>query len=82
MFNCEYCNRELRSNAGKVKHETSCKERPNKEVTLEFIGENNYYIGHPRRQIKLEGLLSRTFNNTERSKIMKMIIELRNADKE
>jgi len=82
MFNCEYCGRELKSNAGKVRHEVSCKDRTNKIVILEVNREDEYYFGHPRRQIKLEGLLSRTLDNEERSKIMKMIMELRHANKE
>ena len=136
MFKCEYCDKELKSNAGKAAHERSCKARDiedvsteeanlddakealeylkkesekqsniksysngiedvlakevieptDKVVQLEVLGtgghypngkDNNYYEGHPRREIKLRGLLSRTFEPKERSKIMKMIIELR-----
>ena len=99
MFKCEYCDKELRSNAGKAAHERRCKARDiggqteeeivdntEKVVQLQVLGsgghysdgqDNNYYEGHPRREIKLRGLLSRTRDTKERSKLMKMIIELR-----
>ena len=56
-------------------------ELESKEVVqVEVVGEDNYYVGHPRRLIKLEGLLSRTFAEGERNKIRAMIAELRNAN--
>lgn len=45
-----------------------------KVVQLEVVGEGNYYVGHPRRIIKLRGLLSRTFDKAERDKILGMIL--------
>lgn len=57
-----------------------------KVVELEVLGtggqypdgkDNNYYEGHPRREIKLRGLLSRTRDDAERSKIMKMIMAMK-----
>ena len=60
---------------------------PTKEVVqLEVLGmggyypdgkDNNYYEGHPKRIVKLKGLLSRTRDSAERSKIMKLVVELR-----
>ena len=51
--------------------------KPTKEVVqLEVVGENNYYVGHPRRETKLKGLLSRTFDQTERMKILMMLNEI------
>ena len=93
MFKCAYCDRELKSNAGKVRHEKSCKEREDADVTeaeevvsveevkpevvqLEVVGEGNYYVGHPRRETKLKGLLSRTFDQEERMKILMMLNEI------
>ena len=111
MFKCEYCDRELKSKAGKVRHESSCKAKsvdfdeleeniavidaPTKEVTeptnkvvqLEVLGmggtysngsDNKYYEDHPRRLVKLQGLLSRTRDENERIKIIQMIVKLRN----
>ena len=93
MFKCLYCGRELKSNAGKVRHEKSCKEREVTDVAeveetvsveetkpevvqLEVVGENNYYVGHPRRETKLKGLLSRTFDSEESMKILLMLNEI------
>ena len=97
MFKCQYCDREIKSKAGLVKHEGSCKSRPAEEdvevvkpekkvVQLEVLGmgghypdgkDNNYYEGHPKRIVKLKGLLSRTRDSAERRKIMKLVVELR-----
>ena len=96
MFKCEYCDRELKSKAGLVRHESSCKaknipiedvtEPTNKVVNLEVLGmggtysdgtDNSYYEGHPRRLIKLKGLLSRTRDDNERMKIIQMIVGIR-----
>ncbi len=102
MFKCEYCERELKSNAGKVRHENSCKARdiggqleedidsPETEVFVDDViekedvivqlevlgGEDTYYDGHPRRLIKLRGLLTRTYDKNERAKIYNMIMDL------
>ena len=55
-------------------------------VQLEVLGmggtypdgtDNNYYEGHPRRLIKLRGLLSRTRDESEKIKIIQMIVRLR-----
>ena len=103
ILKCEYCDKELKSNAGKVAHERSCKARDiggqteeeiatveNEETTstketrvvqLEVVGESNYYVGHPRRETKLRGLLSRTFDKDERSKIYSMILEIMDENK-
>ena len=110
MFKCEYCDRELKSKAGLVRHESSCKtknvdfdeldanidvidapteeviEPTNNVVNLEVLGmggtysngtDNSYYEGHPRRLIKLKGLLSRTRDDNERMKIIQMIVGIR-----
>ncbi len=115
MFKCTYCERELKSNAGKVRHENSCKARdiggqleedvesPETELFIDDVnptiiveeldscgnprgvnvvklevlgGESTYYDGHPRRLIKLKGLLTRTYDRNERAKIYNMILEL------
>ena len=108
MHKCEYCERELKSNAGKVRHEKSCKvnvESPEDEIHVDDIfvmekdadgnptgmatlvrdkvvqleilgGEETYYDGHPRRLIKLKGLLSRTHDRKERIKVHNLILEL------
>ncbi len=121
MHKCEYCERELKSNAGKVRHEKSCKardiggqleedvgsheteiyvddvetepilttEESKTDIEDDFItivetvvqlevlgGEETYYDGHPRRLIKLKGLLSRTHDRKERIKIHNLILEL------
>ena len=119
MFKCEYCDRELKSKAGKVRHESSCMRRSmldeievqpvpdgfgsqeiikittklvegvdyDKAITLEVLGsgghysngtDNKYYEDHPRRLVKLQGLLSRTRDENERIKIIQMIVKLRN----
>jgi hypothetical protein len=92
MFKCTQCDRELKSNAGLVRHMTACKgegvfdvvhidDVKPKEITLELVNdERDYYIGHPRRLIKLNGLRSRTFDAAERKKIEDIIIKLRNAN--
>lgn len=85
MYKCNYCDKQLKSEGGRKRHENSCKMKSNEEestiqpITLEIVGEGNYYIGHPRRLIKLNGLRSRTHDSVERLKIERMIIELRNA---
>ena len=94
---CEYCDRELKSNAGKIAHERRCKAKAEevgtvedeeivtieevkpKVVQLEVMnGEQTYYMGHPRRLVKLRGLLSRTHDRSERAKICNMILDLEN----
>ena len=96
MFKWENCDRELKSKAGLVRHESSCKaksapteeiiEPTNNVVNLEVLGmggtysdgtDNSYYEGHPRRLIKLKGLLSRTRDDNERMKIIQMIVGIR-----
>lgn len=80
MFECEYCGKESKSNAGKIAHERRCSSRTDEARTIEveIVGDNNYYVGHPRRLIKLQGLLSRTFDKDERAKVSKMIMDLKN----
>lgn len=80
MFKCEYCSRELKSNAGLSRHMAACKKKvmitPEKVVILEVVGtEETYYAGHPRRLTKLKGLLSKTFDKNERIKIIQMILD-------
>jgi hypothetical protein len=78
MFKCEFCDKELKSKAGLVRHEKSCN---GKVVELELCSDDNdYYQGHPRRLIKLEGMLTRTTDENERIKIIKLILELRNEN--
>ena len=76
MFKCDYCDRELKSKAGLVRHMSSCKS---KVVKLEVIGSGNYYVGHPRRLIKLKGMMTKTFDKSEKAKIQTMIMELING---
>lgn len=46
-----------------------------KPITAEVCGvESDYYLGHPRRELKLRGLLSRTHDRVEREKICKIIL--------
>ena len=78
---CEYCNKEMKSKGGLTRHLKSCKSRTSQEVskdkpiTAEVCGvESDYYLGHPRREIKLRGLLSRTYDRVEREKICKIIL--------
>jgi len=73
---CEYCNKELKSKGGLTIHLKSCKSRvKDKPITAEVCGvESDYYSGHPRRELKLRGLLSRTHNRTEREKICQIIL--------
>ena len=105
MFKCTYCDRELKSKAGQIRHESACKAREiggqteeeivyagldtdgsgelivveDKVVQLEVLGgEETYYDGHPRRATKLKGLLSRTFDRTERHKIQQLILKVEN----
>jgi len=82
MFKCQYCGKESKSNAGKIAHERRCADRTDeaRTVEVEIVGESNYYVGHPRRLIKLQGLLSRTFDKSEWNKIHQMITELKNAN--
>tara|TARA_R110000772_G_scaffold120300_1_gene226453 strand:- start:35 stop:265 length:231 start_codon:yes stop_codon:yes gene_type:complete len=71
------CDRELKSKAGLVRHENACRSNSqNKAIILEVM-DNEYYEFHPRRLIKLKGLLSRTTIESERVKIIQMIVELR-----
>ena len=86
MYKCNYCDKQLKSEGGRKRHENSCKMKSNeeeyvkpKEITTTLVGESDYYVGHPRRLIKLNGLRSRTHDKVERLKIERMIIELRNA---
>ena len=81
---CQYCERVLKSNAGKVRHENTCKMK-NLETEIEepvvvqlevMGGEETYYDGHPKRLIKLKGLMSRTHDRDERAKIYNMIMDL------
>lgn len=44
-------------------------------IDLDIVGtEDTYYEGHPRREIKLRGLLSRTLDTAEREKIAKIFV--------
>ena len=99
IHQCQYCERALKSNAGKVRHENTCKARDiggqledeiesavieppftveeRKVVQLEVMnGESTYYMGHPKRLVKLKGLMSRTHDRNERAKIYNMIMDL------
>jgi hypothetical protein len=108
MFKCEFCDKELKSKAGLVRHgkmkhpdvydqdaynkksfnDPDCiteewdeEEEETKVVELELCSDDNdYYQGHPRRLIKLEGMLTRTTDENERIKIIKLILELRNEN--
>lgn len=87
MFECSNCGRELKSKAGLVRHERACKVEDKEPIELEILStmpvgsQNDYYNGHPRRLIKLKGLLSRTTKESERIKIIQMIVELRDENK-
>ena len=90
MFKCDYCDKEVKSKSGLARHMNSCKGKIVDEgkvndenvVVLEVMGgESTYYEGHPRRLIKLKGLLSRTEEGKERRKIYAMIMELINGSK-
>lgn len=83
MFICEYCDKELKNKGGLTRHLNNCKMKINEdnivnaeatvqEVKVELV---NYYEGHKRREIKLRGLLSRTFDPAEREKICKILVE-------
>ena len=88
MLKCEYCGKEIKSKGGLTRHMSSCKAKPETEeekvddvvvvtkvVELEVAGtEADYYKGHPRRELKLRGLLSRTFDSDERNKIAKILV--------
>ncbi len=100
MHKCTYCDKELKSNAGRLAHERSCKmkelesdievdemledqplmsaiaELKPEIVTLEVVGEDNYYVGHLRREIKLRGLLTRTYDAKERNKILQILLSI------
>lgn len=81
MHTCKHCNKELKSKGGLTRHLNNCKakvETPDKEPIIAKIcsNESDYYAGHPRRKIKLEGLLSRTFDPKERLHISNIIVEL------
>ena len=89
-FECEYCNRVLKSKAGLMRHLQFCKVKSFKEdteevytdvepevVQLEVMGtEESDYLGHPNRIVKLRGLLSRTFDKNEKHRIHRLIMEL------
>lgn len=78
MFKCEYCGKEIKSKGGLTRHMSSCKKTDDKAaINLDIVGtESTYYEGHPRRDIKLRGLLSRTTDEQERIKIIQMLVEL------
>ena len=88
MFKCEYCGKEMKSKGGLTTHMKSCKAKEKEieevddgivitteAIDLEVAGtEADYYKGHPRREVKLRGLLSRTFDTAEREKICKILV--------
>ena len=61
--------------AGKIIDEGKVNDE-NVVVLDVMCGESTYYEGHPRRFIKLKGLLSRTPEGEERRKIHAMVMEL------
>lgn len=80
MFKCEYCGKIVKSKGGLTTHMKSCKAKPEEIISaidLDIVGtEVDYYEGHPRREIKLRGLLSRTLDTAEREKIAKILVQM------
>lgn len=84
MYICKICNKEYKSRSGLNKHMKSKHEGTGNVLKSEFkavgkvevanspvieLEHVEYYEGHPRREVKLKGMLSRTTSKVERDKI-------------